>query len=181
MLHSVRSQRGEHTVGLKALSDQEAVEASEMRIVLDQAPPTEPLGKCRRDQLVRINRGEDLVERAAGKRRCDSGGLHLALRAEAAMPLEAHLTPCERAGHAFIVEGTVLLQPRDGCVDGVWVMVPTSQPLPDLQLGQFAPRQHSQSGQIGAVGHVSILRSAPSLQADGPSLDSIRPSGASGR
>ena len=109
----MRSKRREHTVGLEALSEQEAVEASKMRIVFDQVPPTEPLGKCRGDQLVRIYGGENLVERAAGKRRCDSGGLHLALRTKAAMPLEADLTSCERSGHAFVVEGTVLLQSHD--------------------------------------------------------------------
>ena len=113
-LHLVRSKRREYAVRLEALSDQEAVEASKMRIVFDQVSPTEPLGKCGCDQFVLINRDEYLLERAAGKCWCDSGGLQLALRTKAAMPLEADLTSCERAGHAFVVEGTVLLQPRDG-------------------------------------------------------------------
>src|SRR5262245_36935245 len=75
-----------YLVRFEALADQIAIQSLELAIVRDGVAAAEALAQRRLDQLVVIDRREDLVHSAFGDRLADAGLLDLHPNAQTAAP-----------------------------------------------------------------------------------------------
>ena len=91
------------------------------------------------EQPIWVDLGGRTFENLPREIGCDARFLKSPEHAQATVPTRDELMPGDRSRSPFVVERTLAHETSDGGVDVVGRVAASSQPVPELRFGQFAP------------------------------------------
>ena len=133
-------QQRHHPVRLEALVEQVAIQAAELRVVVDRLAAAQPLAERGVEQRVGIERAEDVVDGLARGGRRDAGLFDLQADAQLAAPFDRRLGPRDGLGDAGVVDRALLVEAATAAsMSSCCACRFAGEALADLRLGQLAP------------------------------------------
>jgi len=143
----------EDAVGVESLSNEVAVQPSELALVRDLQTTAETPDERGFEMAFRIDACEDRLGRTSRRLRANTGALDPAAHAPLAATVDGRLSARNGLRGAVVVYGALTAEPPDGLVDCVRRVASTRQSLPHLSLRQLAAREHLQPVDICGMGH----------------------------
>lgn len=146
------AQLRQDAIGLEALTDQVAVEASEFGIIGDRGAVAQPPFDEGSQQGILVDASQRLVDGTVRRGAGDAGGSQTLTDPAAATVPDEGFGSRDGASRPDVVQAAGLAQPGDGIVDEVVGVTAAGEPLTHLRLGQLAAREHLEPIEIRRVG-----------------------------